>query len=441
MAAPAIIIAAPASGAGKTSVTLGIVGALRRRGLAVGSFKAGPDFIDPRFLEAASGRPCPNLDSWAMRFETLVGQLQDAAKGADILIGEGVMGLFDGAPGGSGSTGDLAALCGIPVVLVVDAAGMGASAAALVEGFLRFREDVDVAGVIFNRIGGESHLRLLREACDERFATPILGGLPKEPAVALPSRHLGLVQAIEQGELPQIVQRLAGLAETRLDLGRLMRLARHPSVTAFGRPTAPLPPLGQRIAVARDAAFAFTYGSMLEGWQRQGAELGFFSPLADEPPAGDADAVFLPGGYPELHAARLAAGSRWLEGLRARAAAGAAIYGECGGYMALGRDLVDSDGQHHAMAGLLPVATSFATPRLQLGYREVRTVATGHLGVRGAAYRGHEFHYAVETERGGTPLFTAMDARGRPLGETGSCVGRVAGSFIHLIDRSPQPRG
>jgi cobyrinic acid a,c-diamide synthase len=433
---PTILVAAPASGSGKTTVTLALLRALRRQGLVVGSFKVGPDYIDPGFHARATGRPCYNLDSWAMRFETLAALLDEAGRGADLVVGEGVMGLFDGAPDGAGSTADLAALFGLPVLLVVDVRAMGASAAALVEGFRDHREDVDVVAVAFNRIASPEHGRLLREACDARFSTPVLGCLPRRDDLALPARHLGLVPAGESPGLEAFLERAADLVARELDLGRLRRLARTPSVATLGATARPLPPLGQRIAVARDAAFGFAYEATLQGWRREGAELTTFSPLADEAPGRAADAVFLPGGYPELHAGRLAGCRTFLDGLRAAVARGAFVYGECGGYMALGHGLVDRDGVRHVMAGLLPVETSFAAPDLHLGYREIELLAGGRLGGPGARYRGHEFHYACEVARRGEPLARASCARGRDLGPVGCRAGSVAGSFIHLVDRA-----
>jgi cobyrinic acid a,c-diamide synthase len=264
----------------------------------------------------------------------------------------------------------------------------------------------------------------------------VLGCLPRRADLELPERHLGLVPAVESRGLDTFLERAADLVEAELDLGRLRRLARPPSVTTLAARARPLPPLGQRIAVARDAAFGFAYAATLEGWRRSGAELGTFSPLADEPPARDADAVFLPGGYPELHAGRLAGCATFQAGLRAAAARGAFVYGECGGYMALGRGLVDREGNRHPMAGLLPVETSFAAPRLHLGYREIELVEGCGLGGPGARYRGHEFHYATETAREGEPLATARCARGRDLGPVGCRAGAVAGSFVHLVDRA-----
>ena len=436
MSAPGIIVAAPASGAGKTTITLGILRALRRRGLRVSSFKVGPDYIDPAFHAAATGRSACNIDSWAMRFETLAGLLEDSGRDCDLLVGEGVMGLFDGATDGTGSTADIAALFGLPVVLAVDVTGIGASVAALIDGFRRHREDVEVIGVVFNRVGSAAHADLLARACFEHLSTPILGSIPRDASLALPSRHLGLVQAVEHPDLDSFLEAAADLAEAHLDLDRLLRLARPPSVSLLGPDARPLPALGQRLAVARDAAFAFAYPAMLEGWRRQGVSLQPFSPLADEAPDPAADAVFLPGGYPELHAGRLAANGRFLAGLRAAAERGAFVYGECGGYMVLGQALVDRDGASHPMADLLPVVTSFAAPKIHLGYRQAELLESCALGDAGAGFRGHEFHFASELERRGPALFRARCARGRDLGEQGCRGGRVAGSFVHLIDRA-----
>lgn len=425
-----LVIAAPSSGQGKTTATLAILRALARRGVDVRPFKAGPDYIDPRFLAAAAGREARNLDPWGMRAATLRGQLATAA-GADLALVEGATGLFDGALDGTGSTADLAAMFGLPVVLVVDARGMGASAAALVDGFRRHRGDVDVAAVLLNRVGSARHEGLLRRALG---GVEVVGCLPRDDGLVVPSRHLGLVQAAEHPGLEVFLERAADLADAGVDLARLTALARPARLDGDVGDT-PLPPLGQRIAVARDEAFAFAYPAVLEGWRQAGAEVVPFSPLGDEGPDVGADAVYLPGGYPELHAGRLAGNGRFLAGLRAAAGRGAFIYGECGGYMALGERLVDREGCSHAMAGLLPVVTSFAEPRRHLGYREIVAAAGTRLGEAGARFRGHEFHYASELERQGAALFGAWGADGERLGERGCVVGSVAGSFLHLVDR------
>ncbi len=428
-----LVIAAPASGSGKTVLTLGLLRALAKRDVAVGSFKVGPDYIDPAFHEAASGRACRNLDSWAMRPSTLA-RILAAAADCDLVLVEGVMGLFDGAADGErGSTADVAALTGWPVLLVVDARGQGASVAALVEGFARHRADTPIAGVLLNRVGSRRHESILKSALAP-LGIPTLGAVPSDDALALPSRHLGLVQAGEHGDLDRFLDRAAGILAHHVDLTALAALAAPGKYMAA--PAAGLKPLGSRIAVARDSAFSFTYPSLLETWREGGAEIAFFSPLADEGP-GECDAVYLPGGYPELHGGRLAAALEFKNGLAAAAARGALVYGECGGYMVLGQGLVDAKRARHAMAGLLGHETSFAERRLHLGYRSVTLKEISPLGAPGEMFRGHEFHYATPVTGGAdAPLFLAADSSGRDLGPAGCRRGAVMGSFIHLIDRA-----
>jgi cobyrinic acid a,c-diamide synthase len=433
-----LILAAPASGSGKTLVTAGLLRCLRDRGVRVAAAKTGPDYIDPTFHALASGRPCFNLDAWGMRRKTLAGLVAAIETEAELVLCEGVMGLFDGTEpdGEAGSTAELARLTGWPVVLVVDARGQGASAAALIAGFARHDPAVSPAGVIFNRVASARHLDLLEGALARHLPDlPCLGTLLADPALNLPKRHLGLVPAAERPTAEAVLARAATAVAAGIDTDRLLGLAR-PSRMNAGSGLPSLPPLGQRIAVARDDAFLFAYPAVLEGWRRQGAALSVFSPLADEPPDPTADAIYLPGGYPELHAGRLAAAERCLSGLRDVAAAGAAIYGECGGYMLLGESLTDADGATHRMAGLLPLATSFANPRLHLGYRTARLLADTPLGHRGARFRGHEFHHATTVHAGDAePLFVLADSRGADLGPSGLRRGSVFGSFIHLIDR------
>ncbi|WP_050750611.1 cobyrinate a,c-diamide synthase [Paramagnetospirillum magneticum] len=434
-----LIIAAPSSGSGKTTLTLGLLRLLARKGLAVGSVKVGPDYIDPAFHAAASGRPCYNLDSWAMRPESLGALAARAASGAELLVCEGVMGLFDGAfvPAGQpdGSTADLAAATGWPVVLVIDGRGMTGSAAAVLAGFAHLRPEVRIGGVIFNRVVGDKHKAAIAAACARACpGISLLGFLPPSSGLETPSRHLGLVQAAERADLQTFLDGAAALVAEHVDVDGLAALAQ-PSRLAGGSLGAMIPPLGARIAVARDTAFAFAYPALLEGWRQAGAELSFFSPLADQGPDEAADAVYLPGGYPELHAGRLAGNAGFLNGLRRAAAAGAVLYGECGGYMVLGRGMEDAQGVRHAMAGLLGLETSFARRRLHLGYRRAALYAAGPLGEAGQGYRGHEFHYASVLAEQGAPLFSVADAPGADLGHAGLVEGRVTGSFVHLIDR------
>ncbi len=426
--AKALLVAAPASGCGKTVVTLALVRALKDRGMRIASAKAGPDYIDPRFHEAASGRAAYNLDPWAMRAGTSDGLIALLDHDSELIVIEGVMGLFDGPYRQRGSTGDLAARLGLPVVLVIDASHQAQSAAALARGFTDFRHDVEVAGVILNRTASKRHAETCRFALREANI-PVLGALMRDAALALPARHLGLVQA---GEHPELEAFIAGAAEklkSSVDLDAIVRLAREPH-TGF-QDWEPLAPLGQRIAVASDAAFGFAYPHLLQGWRRHGAEIMPFSPLADEPPHAAADAVFLPGGYPELHAGKLAGNTGFLAGLSAAAERGALVYGECGGYMVLGQGLIDADGRRHAMAGLLPNETTFATRHLSLGYRHMAHTSPLPFASR---LRGHEFHYCTEAGEAGEPLFSSSDAAHEDERHHGSRIGTVMGSWLHVID-------
>ena len=434
MTAPTLIVAAPRSGAGKTTVTLALLTALRRRGLTAQPAKAGPDYIDPGFHAAATGRRSVNLDSWAMRPALLDGLMQDSGENSDIAIIEGVMGLFDGIGGTEGRTGatsDLAARFGVPVLLVIDVSGQSLSAAALVRGFASHHPDVRIAGVVLNKVGSDRHRRLVADAI-ATLNIPVLGSVPRDHAVALPERHLGLVQAAEHGDLDARLNALADLAERHLDLDAILALACPPTLSSPSTQAA-LPPPGMRIALAQDAAFTFIYPHVVAGWRREGAKIIPFSPLADEAPPEDCDVCWLPGGYPELHADKLAAAQNFCAGLK-RFAETKAVHGECGGYMVLGEGLEDADGVRHAMTGLLGHNTSFAQRKLHLGYRAARLLSDGVLGPAGATLRGHEFHYASLIETGkDTPFAEITDGEGKPLGTTGGRRGNVSGTFFHAI--------
>ncbi len=433
-----LVIAAPSSGSGKTLTTLSLLSLLKEKGAGVIGCKAGPDYIDPEFHAAATGRPCFNLDIWSMRAEALNMLLAHQAARADLVIVEGVMGLFDGIPGlesgRNGSSAELARRLGLPILLVINAKGQGATAGAVIEGLTRHDPSLRFAGIVFNNVGTSVHREILADAA-AKAGIKVLGYLPHVEALKVPARHLGLVQAREFSELQKFFATARSSFADAFDLDGIAAAASE--IAAPPGPLAPmLPPLGQRIAIADDAAFAFSYPFHREAWAAAGAEISPFSPLADEAPRADADAIFLPGGYPELHAGRLAASGRFWEGLRKAAAAGTFIYGECGGYMSLGAGIVDADGHRHAMAGLLPVETSFARRKLHLGYREARLLDGAPFGAKGALFRGHEFHYATILAEGDAPaLFDAGDARGRRLGPVGRRVGSVMGSFMHLIDR------
>ena len=434
-----LIIAAPSSGSGKTVTTLSLLSLLKARGVAVASCKAGPDYIDPEFHAAATALPCFNLDIWAMRRPSLDALLTRQAARADLIIAEGVMGLFDGIPGmdgrSNGSSAELASHLDLPILLVLNAKGQGATAGAILEGLMGHDPRLKFAGVVFNHVGGPVHRQILSEAA-AAAGVKVLGYLPRVEALKVPERHLGLVQAREHRGLADFYATARASFAKAFDLEGIMEAAG--LITTPVMPFTPLvPPLGQRIAIADDVAFAFSYPFQREAWAAAGAEILPFSPLADEAPDASADAVYLPGGYPELHADRLAANCNFMDGLRAAAARGAVVYGECGGYMTLGTGITDAKGQRHAMAGLLPVETSFAQRRLHLGYRQVSLCGATPFGGQGAAFRGHEFHYATILSEGeGEPLFKATDSRGQDLGLLGRRAGSVMGSFIHLIDRT-----
>ncbi len=421
-----LILAAPASGSGKTTLTLGILRALRQQGVDVRSAKSGPDYIDPRFHAAASGVACVNLDAWAMtpaRLESLV-------QGPGHLLIEGAMGLFDGAPPhGKGATADLARHLNLPVVLIIDTARQSQSVAAVAMGFARHRPDVRVAAIILNQTGSDRHEKMLRAALAPT-GLPVIGAVRRQAALVHPSRHLGLVQAEERPDLEPFLDRCAAIAADGIDLAALLALA---APLAARKMAPPLPPPAQKIAVARDTAFAFAYPHLLQDWRKMGAEISLFSPLADQaPPAGDL--VFLPGGYPELHAGRLAGNHRFLDGLRSAAVRGR-VYGECGGYMVLGDGLTDANGTSHRMAGLLRLHSSFARRELHLGYRHLRPRG----GVWETPLSGHEFHYATTEHAQGNPLFDAANAEGDALPPMGLISGNVSGSFAHVIDRGEWP--
>jgi cobyrinic acid a,c-diamide synthase len=430
-----LMIAAPRSGSGKTTATLGLLRAFKRRGVDVVGLKSGPDYIDPAFHAAASGREGVNLDSWAMAPNLLAALAGQAARQSTLALCEASMGLFDGVPGETGRTGassDVAAALGMPVLLVVDVSGQAQSAAAIVKGCAAYDARLKVAGVIVNRVGSERHRRLVAEAI-EALGVPVVGALPRNDKIVLPERHLGLVQAGEMEALEARLETIADFIEAHVDRARVLALASELALASSAPAPSAVRPPGQRIALARDAAFSFIYPHLVQGWRAAGAEIFSFSPLANEPPPSDCDLCWLPGGYPELHAGRLAAASRFHTGLRSFAET-RPVHGECGGYMALGESLIDASGAAHPMAGLLRVETSFEKRRMTLGYREARLASDCALGPEGALLRGHEFHYATIVGAGSDdPFAYVRDVYGAPPAPVGSHRGRVTGSFFHVI--------
>lgn len=416
-----ILIAAPSSGAGKTTVTLGLLRSLQRRGIPVRGAKSGPDYIDPRFHEAACKTPCLNLDAWAMT----PARLQNLAAGPGLLIIEGAMGLFDGAPPeGRGSSADLAKHLGSPVILVVDASKMAQSITPLVTGFAAHDSGVKIAGVILNRIGSPRHEATLRRALQPTGIT-VLGAIPRRQTLTHPSRHLGLVQAQERDDLEDFLDAAADLIDQNCDIETLTSLNK--PLIKCNINIKKTPP-AQTISIAQDRAFAFAYPHILQDWTRAGCTLHTFSPLADEP-VPPCDFLFLPGGYPELYAGQLSAAQVTLSSI-AQHAQSNPVYGECGGYMMLGQGLIDANGKRHQMTGLLKLETSFAIRKLHLGYRKISATS----GPMQGAWTAHEFHYATTVKATGTPLFQARDAAGAALPGMGLREGNASGSFAHIID-------
>ncbi len=428
---PGLLVSAPSSGTGKTTVMLGLLRAFAEDGLKVQPFKSGPDYIDPAFHRAAAGRASYNIDTWAMG-DGLLNAIAAQASGADLVIAEGSMGLYDGVakPGetGHGTSAQTAARMGWPVILVLDVGGQAQSAAATALGFREYMPDLPFAGVILNRVASPRHERLARLGM-ERAGLKVLGVLPRRGDLTLPERHLGLIQAVEHPDLETAISGYAAFLREHVDLAAIRDAA---AARAQGTPGRLPPPPAQRIALAQDAAFSFTYPHLLEGWRRGGAEIVPFSPLADEPPDAQADLVWLPGGYPELHAGRLAASETFLKALRKHAET-RPVHGECGGYMALGAALIDKEGTRHEMAGLLGLVTSYEKRKFHLGYRRA-TLKTAMPGfAAGAGLRGHEFHYSTILEQPDAPLAQVLDAEGAAVPETGSYRGHVTGTFFHLI--------
>jgi cobyrinic acid a,c-diamide synthase len=435
-----LIVAATASGTGKTTVALAALRAMARRNISVSSGKVGPDYIDPAFHRAASGAPCMNLDSFAMSDDTLNRIMGHLVSKADYTLIEGVMGLFDGSITGSGSTADIAGRFGLPVLLVVNISGQSDSAGAVVRGFMSHDENVKIAGAVLNQAASARHGDMCRAAV-EKTGCPVISVLPREAALTREHRHLGLLQAQENTDLESFLENAANWFEQNTDWPAFLSLFVPPKLESGAQAGGGgFTPLGRRIAVASDVAFSFVYPHLLDRWRSKGAEISFFSPLAGETPDQDADAIYLPGGYPELHAAALSRKSGFFAALRAAADRSVSIFGECGGYMVLGNSLTDTKGRAHPMAGLLPADFTIENPERRLGYRTATLQTPALAESAGARFRAHEFHYASisrtepysETLK---PLFEIENAKGEHLGAAGHVKGPVSGSFVHLIDK------
>lgn len=436
------LIAAPQSGSGKTTVSLAIMAALARRGVAVTPFKCGPDFIDPGYHRAVTGRTSINLDAWICPAEFVRQTFQTSQTSQTIAIIEGAMGLFDGLGAASkeGSSAQIAAITGAPVVLVVNARGMAASAAALVKGFAEFDPQVRLAGVIFNNVGSDQHTALLKESlaahCPEIIC---FGCIPRDESLAIPSRHLGLVTTEDNPLSKQFISRLADMAENCLDLERLSRLQISPTppLENWGADLSPFVKGGTggiRIAVARDVAFCFMYEDNLRLLRQAGAETIFFSPLNDTTLPSNIAGIYLPGGYPELYAKQLAANTAMLTAIRGAARAAMPVYAECGGFIYLTEGIDASENQLSVdFVGVFPVRYRMLPHRKALGYRQVEMTEDTIIGKAGAVLRGHEFHYS---ETGAMPHEVErcyqVSGQSGTLEAEGFRIRNCLASYIHL---------
>lgn len=430
-----LVVAGVASGVGKTTITLGLLEAFRRRGLVVQAFKVGPDFIDPGFHELITGRPSYSLDGWMCGQPHVLATVAREAAGADIAIVEGVMGCFDGFDGTSddGSTAQVAKWLGAPVVLVIDARAQSRTAAAVVLGCERFDPALNVAAVIANRVGGDVHRRWVEDAIHATCRAVSVGAIARDELLTLPERHLGLVTAVEGTFTPAHRARLAEIIEASINLDQLLKIAAPLRETALARSAADAVPTRARIGVARDTAFQFYYPENLERLRAAGGEIVFWSPqVADTLP--DVDGLYLGGGYPELYARELSGNDRVRKAVRAFAEAGKPIYAECGGLMYLAEALEDPEGVAHPMVGVLPATVRMRPRKLSLGYTEVHFTGDTVLGPAGTTARGHEFHYSTldPVPDSVSRAWRVEKRRGGGGRAEGYVIGRTLMSYVHL---------
>jgi cobyrinic acid a,c-diamide synthase len=435
-----LLIAGTHSGAGKTTITMGLIAALHRRGMSVQPFKAGPDYIDPTYHTLAAGRTCRNLDTWMVPLDRTLALFHKATQAAEIAIIEGVMGVFDGFSyeDEAGSTAQIAKLVGAPILLVLDVGKMARSAAALAVGYTHFDPQLNVAGFIVNRCGSVSHYEGVKLAIEAHTGRPVLGWLPKQAELHIPERHLGLVPTDERGELTGFVAQAADLVETYFDLERILELAETgPATAAPSVPLAVTPPadpaVSAVIAVARDAAFSFFYEDNLDLLRENGAEIAFFSPLTDTALPPGTCGIYLGGGFPEVYAAQLAANTPLTEMLRQAHTRQMPIYAECGGFMYLTEAIIDLEGQRHPMVGLVPGLTRMQPRLMSLGYRVIEALNDNFLLPQGACTRGHEFHWSLWENPPELPVWRLHPRReSDPSRLEGYYRDNLIASYVHL---------
>ncbi|MDU0199866.1 cobyrinate a,c-diamide synthase [Paenibacillus sp. PFR10] len=434
-----MVIAGTGSGVGKTTLAIGIMAALQKRGLAVQGFKCGPDYIDPTYHTAVTGRPSRNLDSWMVGREGVKELFVRGSNGSDIAVIEGVMGMFDGKDASSdeGSTADIGRILDAPVVLIVNIASMARSAAAIVKGFQQFGQGDNIVGVIANRAGSESHFKMVKQAIEQECGIPVIGWMPRDASIELPERHLGLVPSIERGELQPFFDKLADQVASYVNLDQLLEVAAAKPVESLPR-LFPGAESGSRkrvkIAVAKDAAFHFYYPENLELLEEGGAQCVFFSPLAGEEVPLDADGLYLGGGFPEEFAERLGADERVKTSFRSRIMEGLPTLAECGGFMYLTEQIVDTTGNAYNMVGIVPGKVTMQKKLAALGYREITgTNEANFLLSSGAKARGHEFHYSTFEAAEGAVIPAAFQSSGRMgIRSDGYANGRLVAGYTHL---------
>ena len=429
---PGIIISAPSSGSGKTIITLGLLRALRDKGIKIQPFKNGPDYIDPGFHEIACNRKSYNLDTWAMN-DKKMNHIVSSSYDTSLIITEGSMGLYDGVAqkgsSGFGSTAELSKKFGWPVILVLNVSGQAQSAAASALGFIKYNKSINVAGVILNFVASERHEFLIKKGM-EQSGINVLGVISRQKELLLPERHLGLVQAQEIDSLERKIQTYAKLIKNNINLDEIIDIAKSNFFTIKNDDI--IPPPAQRISLASDKAFSFIYPHILDNWKKSGVEIKPFSPLNNEVPDKDADLIWLPGGYPELYAKELSEANLTRNALH-KLSKDVKIHGECGGYMSLGEALVDKNGNIFKMFGLLGLVSSYEKRKLHLGYRIAKIKNNSHNYTKFKVIRGHEFHYSSIISQPDQELYEVFDANNKIVSETGSLRENVSGTFFHAI--------
>ena len=427
---PGLTISAPSSGSGKTTFTLGLLRVLKNKGVKVQPFKNGPDYIDPAFHEFASGKKSYNLDTWAMA-EDVLRNIVETASDSDLIINEGSMGLYDGVSSkgatGYGATSEISKKFGWPVILIIDVSGQAQSSAATALGFIKYQK-IPFGGVVLNNVASIRHEKLVKFGMKR-----VLGSIPRQKQISMPERHLGLVQVDEQQNLNERIEKFAELIQKNTHISEIQNLARNKSFSKIDK--IKLKPPGMRIAVAKDKAFSFIYPHVIEKWKSQGSEIYPFSPLNNEIPEKNVDFVWFPGGYPELHLERISNADKTKTSLR-KLAKKIRIHGECGGYMALGKAIIDHKGKSHNMFGLLSLVTSFEKKKLHLGYRLAKLKTINKDIYQSKILRGHEFHYSTIIEQKDRQLYDVFDSNNVKVEETGSIRGNVSGTFFHFLSES-----